>query len=96
MDNLNLNDTVKPMLSDDYRERLKAEYWQLRIRIKKLSKFLDEHENGFVDLDVGFIDPDIGMNYRSLLCMQLAYMISYKNILEQRAIVDDIELGEMG
>lgn len=86
MDNLNLNDTVKPMLSDDYKERFKAEYWQLRIRIKKLSKFLDEHENSYSKR----------LKSPSLLYMQLAYMISYKNILEQRAIVDDIELGEMG
>lgn len=86
MDNLNLNDTVKPMLSDDYKERFKAEYWQLRIRIKKLSKFLDEHENSYSKR----------LKSLSLLYMQLAYMISYKNILEQRAIVDDIELGEMG
>lgn len=83
---MELKDTVNLMCSDDYKERFKAEYWQLRIRIKKLSKFLDEHENSYSKR----------LKSPSLLYMQLAYMISYKNILEQRAIIDDIELGEMG
>ena len=37
---LELKDTVEMMESDDYRERFKAEYHQLKIRVEKLSKFI--------------------------------------------------------
>ena len=31
-----LDDTIEWMKSDDYKTRMKAEYWQLRIRMEKL------------------------------------------------------------
>lgn len=33
-----LSDTTELMQSDDYKERLKAEYWQLVIRLEKLRR----------------------------------------------------------
>ena len=38
---IDLKDTAFAMVSPDWRERLKAEYWQLEIRIKKLRKALE-------------------------------------------------------
>lgn len=42
---MSLKDTVDLMLSGDYKERLKAEFIQLNIRIQKLDKYLAELEN---------------------------------------------------
>lgn len=39
---LNLKDTIPLMVSEDYRDRLKAEYFQLVLRIKKLEIRLEE------------------------------------------------------
>jgi len=33
-----LEDTVELMLSDDYRDRMKAEYWQTKIRYDRLDR----------------------------------------------------------
>ena len=35
-DNMTYQDTATMMFSDDYKERFKAEYWQLKIRYVKL------------------------------------------------------------
>lgn len=37
---MELKDTVKPMLSDDWRDRLLAEWMQVCIRYRKLTEFL--------------------------------------------------------
>lgn len=84
---IELKDTIVSMVSKDYKERFKAEYWQLNIRIDKLSKMLDKYENGQLEFKPTTPIP--------LLFFQLGYMISYKNILEQRAIIEQIELGDM-
>ena len=40
-DDIELKDTVSFMISDDYRDRIKAEYYQLVMRIDKLKKYVD-------------------------------------------------------
>lgn len=52
---MELADTVKLMTSKDWKARLKAEYWQTRIRFDKLNDYLDsdeimESEDGGMDL----------------------------------------------
>lgn len=42
---LTLKDTTEPMLSDDYKERFKAEYMQTYIRTEKLGKMLNNWKN---------------------------------------------------
>ena len=42
---MELKDTVEMMLSDDYKERFRAEYWQLKIRYDKLRKMVDNWDN---------------------------------------------------
>ena len=75
-----LNDTVALMLSDDYKERFKAEYYQLKIRIEKLEAAIKGYDNGEVNLDA---PPE-------LFRQQLDYMINCKSILEQRASYEGI------
>lgn len=38
---MELKDTVEMMLSDDYKERFKAEYYQVKIRTQKLQGILE-------------------------------------------------------
>lgn len=40
-----LKETVELMLSNDYKERFKAEYYQLKIRIDRLDNMLSKMEN---------------------------------------------------
>lgn len=42
---MELKDTVSLMLSDDYKDRVKAEYLQLSIRIEKLKQYIQANPN---------------------------------------------------
>ena len=42
----NLEETIKPMMSDNYKERFRAEYWQTKIRYEKLHKTIIKLEAG--------------------------------------------------
>ena len=44
---MNLNETVKMMNSADFKERAKAEYYQLKIRKEKLEAMLEKYRNGY-------------------------------------------------
>lgn len=79
----NLNETVSLMNSKDYKERFKAEYFQLKIRAEKLEKLLKNWNN------LKF-EPDCP---KSLLQEQLKYMQKYLQILESRAVYENIDLG---
>lgn len=46
---MTLKDTVEMMNSDDYKERFKAEYYQLEIRVNGLKKMLYKWDNGELD-----------------------------------------------
>lgn len=88
---INLKDTVELMNSNNYKERFKAEYWQLKLRYEKLRKFIQTQE-----LAVSYptlADKKVDC-YISLLCDQKFQMEQLLYILEQRAIVEDIDLGE--
>lgn len=82
---MELKDTVDGMLSEDYKERFKAEYNQVVIRRNKLYKMLSD----FVDNKLCF-EPKCNV---SLLMAQLDVMNAYINILILRAEVEEIELG---
>lgn len=43
---MTLTETIPLMTSEDYRDRLKAEYWQLKIRAEKLQAMLAADEAG--------------------------------------------------
>ena len=81
---MDLKDTVKMMQSEDYRERFKAEYYQLNIRCRKLKDMLKKWYNE----ELGFIPA---CNNR-LLEFQLRSMEDYLTALETRAQIEHIEL----
>lgn len=89
MNNINgmiLRDTIKGMVSDDYKERFIAEYNQLAIRYKGLKTMLDKWDNG--ELSFTPTCP------RSTYNMQITAMTNYLAVLEARAIMEGIELQE--
>lgn len=45
-----LKETIVLMTSDDWKDRLVAEYWQTKIRYERLHKRLVEHDAGVIDL----------------------------------------------
>ena len=79
-----LKDTIALMTSADYRDRFKAEYYQLKIRHEKLLNLLARHDTG----TLGF-DPTCSIG---LLAEQCGAMGRYLKVLEARAKVEGIEL----
>lgn len=81
---MELQDTAYLMSSSDFKDRFKAEFYQLAIRYQKLKKMIDNYNN----LD---FKPNCS---RDLLFEQLIYMKHYMNILALRANIENIELGD--
>ena len=79
-----LKDTVALMLSSDYKDRFKAEYYQLKIRHEKLLNMLARIDTGTLDFD-----PTCSI---SMLAEQCSAMGRYLRVLETRAKVEEIEL----
>ena len=81
---MELKDTVEMMLSNDYKERFKAEYYQLKIRHDKLKKMVDNWEN----LDFTPTCP------YSTYMHQLRAMEDYMALLRDRAEREKVELDD--
>lgn len=81
---MELKDTVEGMLSDNYKERFKAEYYQLKIRIDRLSKIITSAIEGTLEFD---LSCDL-----KILKDQCWYMKSYADMLKHRAKIEGIEL----
>lgn len=81
---MNLKDTIEMMNSEDYKERFKAEYWQLLLRLDSLAVMLIKMENGMLNFT-----PKCS---KETLENQAIFMQGYKNILELRAEIEDIKL----
>lgn len=79
---MELKDTVPMMLSEDYKERFKAEYYQLKIRKEKLSNMLDNWDH------LTFVPTCEKHIYES----QLSDMIHLLLILEMRATKEGVVL----
>lgn len=79
-----LPQTALGMISNDYKERFKAEYYQAKIRHDKLRKMIVKHDAG----TLGF-EPDCPV---TVLDDQLYYMNEYLKCLEIRAEIEGIEL----
>ena len=75
---MELKDTIEDMISDDYKERFKAEYKQLIIRMDRLYNYMNNNE-----ISTEEIRP---------LCEQVRAMIAYKRCLKQRAKILKIKL----
>ena len=80
----NLKDTSEMMCSSDYKERFKAEYYQLKMRFSALDKMLINYMSGRLSFT-----PSCPYN---MLHEQLVFMERYLVCLEQRAKIEGIEL----
>ena len=81
---MKLQDTVELMNSADFKERFKAEYYQLKIKTEGLRTMLDKYKNGTLNFT-----PN---GSYELLFTQLVYMELYLDKLEERAKLENIEL----
>lgn len=81
-----LYETISLMVSDDYKERFKAEYYQTKIRLKKLDDLIEKYNNGKLEFE---LDCPI-----ELLMEQDKYMYNYLRILKIRANTEHIEIEE--
>ena len=81
---MELKNTIELMLSNDFKERFKAEYHQLNNRIAGLQGMLIKYKQGTLD----FV-PNCSYD---LLQTQLVFMKAYRNILEERAKIENIDL----
>lgn len=83
---MELNYTVEMMTSTDYKERFKAECYQLKIRYGKLIKMLEQWDNNQLSFK-----PTCP---RSIYVLQTKAMLDYLAVLEARAKIEGIELEE--
>ncbi len=89
---MELKATVPEMLSDDYKERFKAEYHQTKIRYERLKAFNNKIEaarRSYTEKTVPMPKHDCPDN---MLIQQQRAMDEYLHILEVRAVVEGIEL----
>ena len=78
--------TAVGMMSEDYKERFKAEYKQLEIRFDGLRGMLKKWDEGTLAFE-----PTCP---RSTYNMQLKAMADYMAVLEARAVMEDVDLIE--
>ena len=81
---MNLKDTTEMMNSEDYKERFKAEYWQLLLRLDGLIGMLIKWEHDMLDFS-----PKCS---KETLENQVIFMQGYMGILRLRAELEGIDL----
>lgn len=81
---MKLNETVDMMCSEDYKERFRAEYFQLKIRVDGLFNMLDKYRKGTLPFE-----PKCDYE---ILHTQYIFMKHYQYTLEDRAKIEGIEL----
>lgn len=86
-----LKDTVPYMLSDDYKVRFIAEYWQTKIRYEKLKDFCNKIEAYEMHNCGRPVQHDVPLY---LLKDQQSNMGEYLHILEVRAVIEKIDLNQ--
>ena len=81
---MQLKDTVEMMNSEDFKERFKAEYYQLSLRLDALTIMLFKWENNMLDFE-----PKCS---KETLKNQVIFMQGYIDILRLRAEIEEIDL----
>lgn len=81
---MELKETVEMMSNADYKERFKAEYFQLKIRRDKLKAMVEKWDKG--ELNFQPTCP------RGLYSIQLITMNNYLSVLEERAHLEHVPL----
>lgn len=82
IDQLELRNTVRPMLSDNYKDRIIAEFWQIFIRYRKLCAAL----NGW------HYTINCGSPRREEIEELGIIMADYLHVILKRAVREDIDL----
>lgn len=90
---MELEKTVDLMLSPDYKNRLKAEYWQTKIRYEKLKRSNTEWE-AYRLTNVMQAVAAKSKTPREVLQQQERVMGEYLHLLELRAVLEGVELEE--
>ena len=83
---MDLRDTIELMESEDYKDRFKAEFYQLKIRYTKLINLLDKWDNNELDFE-----PSCP---RGVYDEQVDAMAKYLDVLADRAEMEGIELED--
>ena len=81
-----LKETKELMCSADYKERFRAEYWQIKIRHSKLVDMVNKWDKG--ELNFTPTCP------RGIYDTQLYAMESYMSVLEERAELEGVNLND--
>lgn len=81
---MEINETIDLMTSADYKDRFKAEYYQLAIRHKRLAAMLEKWDNGTLDFT-----PTCP---RGIYDIQIKAMAEYLAVLEARAVMENVKL----
>ena len=81
---MQLKDTVELMNSEDFKERFKAEYYQLLFRLNALTSMLYKWKNNTLDFE-----PKCS---KETLENQFIFMQGYIGILRLRAEIEGIDL----
>ena len=81
---MQLKDTVEMMTSEYFKERFKAEYYQLSLRLYSLTSMLIKWENNMLDFE-----PKCS---KETLENQVIFMQGYLDILRLRAEIEEIDL----
>ena len=81
---MQLKDTIVMMTSEDFKERFKAEYYQLSLRLYSLTSMLIKWENNMIDFE-----PKCS---KETLENQVIFMQGYIDILRLRAQIEEIDL----
>lgn len=82
---MKLNDTVKLMKSEDWKDRFRAEYWQTVLRYDALHQMCVKYAAGTLDFE-----PNCSLD---LLKQQRSIMSEYLDILEIRSQIEGVDLG---
>ena len=77
-------DLIEMMTSEDFKERFKAEYYQLLLRLDDLKSMLIKWENNMLDFE-----PKCS---KETLENQVIFMQGYLDILRLRAKIEEIDL----
>lgn len=82
--NMELKDTIDLMMSNQYKERFKAEFYQLKIRIEKLENTLNHYFDSNIKYNCSY----------DLLHEQLIDMKHYFDVLKRRAEIEHVILED--
>lgn len=94
---MKLADTVDMMNSDDFKERFRAEYFQLSNRIESLSNMLTKYRESLSNMLIKYRAGTLDFTPKytiKLLDAQMNAMIIYRTHLEERAKIEGISLDE--